>query len=290
MILRIEVGPQPHRPDPMGRKARSTVSGEFPGQIDDIRVVRVYTVSEDLTEEVLSTWARGALSDPISDQVSVNGHLPTEADWIVEVDFKPGVTDNEGRTAREALALLLGDRPVPAVYSGVQYRIFGRLERGQVHRLAEDFFANTLIQRIRIASRAEFQGGQMLRANPPVVRNPHEPRVRAVSLEGDDDALEALSRQNVWALSAAEMKVIRAWFERPEVRETRRLAGLDERLTDVEMECIAQSWSEHCKHKIFSANIDYTEDGVTVRIPGLYKTCIQGTTRAIRERDGEADR
>jgi len=290
MILRIEVGPQPHRLDPMGRKARSTVSGEVPGLIDDIRVVRVYTVSEDLTEDVLTTWARGALSDPISDQVSVNGHLPTEADWIVEVDFKPGVTDNEGRTAREALSLLLEDRPAPAVYSGLQYRIFGRLERGQVHRLAEDFFANTLIQRIRIASRAEFVGGQMLRANPPVVRNPHEPRVRTVSLEGDDDALEALSRQNVWALSAAEMKVVRAWFERPEVRETRRRAGLDGQLTDVEMECIAQSWSEHCKHKIFSANITYTENGVTERIPGLYKTCIQATTRAIRERDGEADR
>ncbi len=290
MILRIEAGPQPHRLDPMGKKACATAAGELPGQVDDIRVVRVYTVDSELPGDVLATWSRGALSDPITDQVSINGHLPTEADWIVEVDFKPGVTDNEGRTAREALALLLPDRPVPAVYFGLQYRIFGRLDRAQVHRLAEDFFANTLIQRIRIASRAEFQSGQMLRANPPVVRITHEPRVRAVSLEGDDAALEALSRQNVWALSAAEMKVVRAWFERPEVKDARRRAGIGEALTDVEMECVAQSWSEHCKHKIFSANITYTEDGKTEKIPGLYKSCIQATTKAIRERDGENDR
>ena len=290
MILRIEVGPQPHRLDPMGRKACSTVAGEVPGHIDDIRVVRVYTVSEDLPEEILTVWANSALSDPITDQFSVNGHLPTEADWIVEVDFKPGVTDNEGRTAREALGLLLDGTTVPAVYSGVQYRIFGRLERNQVHRIAEDFFANTLIQRIRIASRAEFLSGQMLRANPPVVKLSHEPRVRTVSLDGDDAALELLSRQNVWALSATEMKLVRAWFEKSEVLESRRRAGLDSALTDVEMECIAQSWSEHCKHKIFSANINYTENGRTERIPGLYKSCIQSTTRTIRERDGENDR
>ncbi|MBU1410841.1 phosphoribosylformylglycinamidine synthase [Myxococcota bacterium] len=290
MILRIEAGPQPHRLDPMGRKAFSTVAAELPGHIDDIRVVRVYTVSEDLPGEILTVWANSALSDPIMDQVSVNGHLPTDADWIVEVDFKPGVTDNEGRTARESLGLLMGEEPVPAVYSGLQYRIFGHLERNQVHRIAENFFANTLIQRIRIASRAEFQGGQMLRANPPVVRLSHEPRVRTVSLEGDDAALEQLSRQNVWALSASEMKVVRAWFEKPEVLESRRRAGLDTALTDVEMECIAQSWSEHCKHKIFSANIHYTENGKTEHIPGLYKSCIQSTTRTIRERDGENDR
>jgi len=29
--------------------------------------------------------------------------------------------------------------------------------------------------------------------------------------------------------------------------------------TDIELETLAQTWSEHCKHKIFSSNISYTE-------------------------------
>jgi phosphoribosylformylglycinamidine synthase len=31
--------------------------------------------------------------------------------------------------------------------------------------------------------------------------------------------------------------------------------------TDVELECIAQTWSEHCKHKIFNATVTYREPG-----------------------------
>jgi phosphoribosylformylglycinamidine (FGAM) synthase-like enzyme len=31
--------------------------------------------------------------------------------------------------------------------------------------------------------------------------------------------------------------------------------------TDVELEVIAQTWSEHCKHRIFGAKIEHTLDG-----------------------------
>ena len=37
--------------------------------------------------------------------------------------------------------------------------------------------------------------------------------------------------------------------------------GLPENPTDIELECLAQTWSEHCKHKIFNALIDYEEPG-----------------------------
>ncbi len=288
MTLRIEVGPQTHRLDPLGKKALATVSPEVPGLIDDIRVVRVYTVNGAVPDPELQTWAKTALSDPITDRYAVNAHLETGAEWIAEVDFKPGVTDNEGRTAKEALSLLL-KADVPDVFFGLQYRFFGRLSRDQVQKLVEDHFANTLIQRIRIANQKEFLAG-LLNANPPVVRLAHEPRVRPISLEGDDDALTAMSRQNVWALSAAELRIVREWIQSPQVQEARREAGMDPELTDVEMECIAQSWSEHCKHKIFSAAINYTEDGQTERIVSLYKTFIQNTTKKIREKDGDNDR
>ncbi len=287
MTLRIEVGPLPGGHDPLGRKTLASVSGDFPGLFTDIRTVRVYTVAGDVPAEILDTWARHALSDPVTERYSLEG-LPNDADWTVEVDFKPGVTDNEGRTAHEALCLLMPD--APPVFSGVQYRIRGSATREEIRRLAENFLANTLIQRIRIASRAEAAAGR-LKANPPLVRLAHEPVVRTVSLEGDDEHLAALSRQNVWALTPAEIRVIRDWFARPQVRGERRACGLPEDPTDVEMECLAQSWSEHCKHKIFSADIEYTDEhGRTERIHGLFSTYIRETTRRIRELDGAADR
>jgi phosphoribosylformylglycinamidine synthase len=48
--------------------------------------------------------------------------------------------------------------------------------------------------------------------------------------------------------------------------------------TDVEMETLAQTWSEHCKHKIFNALIAYEEDGKRLNIDSLFKTYIVGST------------
>ena len=53
--------------------------------------------------------------------------------------------------------------------------------------------------------------------------------------------------------------------------------------TDVELESLAQTWSEHCKHTIFASAMD---DDVPA---GLYKTYIQAATNKIREEKGEND-
>ncbi|NQT83967.1 hypothetical protein HQ563_13150, partial [bacterium] len=42
--------------------------------------------------------------------------------------------------------------------------------------------------------------------------------------------------------------------------EERRHLGLEANPTDAELESIAQTWSEHCKHKIFSGIIAYTDN------------------------------
>lgn len=54
---------------------------------------------------------------------------------------------------------------------------------------------------------------------------------------------------------------------------------------------LAQTWSEHCKHKIFASKISYTdkEAGTSETINSLYKTCIMNTTKQIRESLGDRD-
>ncbi len=87
------------------------------------------------------------------------------------------------------------------------------------------------------------------------------------------------------------MKTIRDFFRQPEFVELRRQYGLDHRVTDVELECLAQTWSEHCKHKIFNAKITYTDEttGKTEVIDSLFKTYIRRATEEIRQARGERD-
>jgi phosphoribosylformylglycinamidine synthase II len=51
----------------------------------------------------------------------------------------------------------------------------------------------------------------------------------------------------------------------------------------VELESLAQTWSEHCKHTIFASAMDDDVPG------GLYKTYIQAATNTIRKEKGEND-
>jgi phosphoribosylformylglycinamidine synthase len=56
------------------------------------------------------------------------------------------------------------------------------------------------------------------------------------------------------------------------------------------LECLAQTWSEHCKHKIFNAKISYEEEGGGHReIDSLFNTYIRGSTTEIRKRLGKDD-
>ena len=85
--------------------------------------------------------------------------------------------------------------------------------------------------------------------------------------------LEALSKAMKLSLSADDMEAVRAYY-----KETGREP------TDVELEVIAQTWSEHCKHRIFSAKIEHTRDGKTEVVDGIFKTYIRQISLDIMER------
>lgn len=84
------------------------------------------------------------------------------------------------------------------------------------------------------------------------------------------DKLAEVSKRMKLSLSAADMLAVQKIFE-DEGREP----------TDVELEVIAQTWSEHCKHRIFNAKIDHTTDRGQETVEGLFKTYIRKTTEQI---------
>ena len=114
--------------------------------------------------------------------------------------------------------------------------------------------------------------------------------VEEIDLAVSDEELVRISRERLLALSLAEMKVLQAYFAREDVRARRQQVGLGARATDVELEALAQTWSEHCKHKIFNAVIDYTDErGRQTVIDSLFDTYIKGATRSVRTELGERD-
>jgi len=261
-------------------------------EVHEVATIDIYTVDLPVSADELRLLAAAAYSDAVTQLYSINSPLARDFDWIAEIGYKPGVTDNAGRTAREAAALCLGGNPAEGekVYTSRQYLFRGQLSRQDVERIVTEVLANALIQRHAIASREEFEQAGGIKLPVPRVTGGEKVVIEPVDIEISDEALLQLSRERLLALSLDEMRTIKDYFSRPGVQAARRKFGLGSQATDAEIEALGQTWSEHCKHKIFNARIDYTdENGAHETIRSLFSTCIKGSTQAIRDRLGDKD-
>jgi len=295
MLRRFEVGLLSHVRDVVGERVARKIRNELGIAVERVRLVRVYTVEGLPAERLDRIPASQALHDPVLHVLS-DTPLAEGFDWIIEVGFRPGVTDNEGRTARETLVLALGLPPEEArdikVYTSVQYLISGALSEADAARIGRDLLANDLIQRHECRSAAQWREKPGFEARAARVTGRADEGVAEVPLSSmSDEELMAFSRANTLALSLEELHAIRAWYADPQVRAARVARGLPAEPTDAEVEVLAQTWSEHCKHKIFTARIDYDnrETGRRETVDSLFKTFIQGSTADIRRARGADD-
>ena len=135
-----------------------------------------------------------------------------------------------------ALAAETIGSPVTAVATGTRYEVHGDVDDDTMSVLAKRLLANPVIERWSIGP-----------IEPTFVdaEATADIGVELVDLEGlDDDALAALNRERGLSLDPAELRAIADHF---------RKAGRAP--TDVELETLAQTWSEHCAHKTFRARI-----------------------------------
>jgi phosphoribosylformylglycinamidine synthase subunit PurSL len=296
MLARIQVGLKPAFPDSFGEKIKKRIKSDLQLEVDNVRTLKVFTVDADLTPAELEAAAKGPYCDPVIQDWSL-GTLALDWNWpftwLLEVGYRPGVTDNEGRTAGQALEYLLGRRlgPGEAVYTSTQFLIAASLSREEIETIGAKLLANELIQRFTIMSREELLRAGGLEPFAPKVVGGSQGQVAEIDLEVADGELIRISREGVLALTLEEMKIIRDYLARPEVQAARREQGLSAKITDVELEMLAQTWSEHCKHKIFNGDIHYenAETGDRATIRSLYASFIKKSTNEIRTRLGEAD-
>lgn len=283
---RIEVAMKRDLPDPAGEALCARVQEDLEIRVESARVIDVYTLNAALSEEELERVRAELFTDPIIQDSAVDRSLAFDYDCLVEVGFLPGVTDNVGRSALEGVQDTLGRNLAPGegVYKSTAYALSG-VDRETASRVASGLLANELIEQFVVKTEAEMKtlDGTPLLALP-VVTQQSDATVGEIALDLSDAELVALSRDRMLALDLEEMRVIRDYYARPEMRASREKAGLPAAPTDIELEILAQTWSEHCKHKIFNALIAYEDETGHRQIDSLFKTYIKGVTDEVAKR------
>jgi phosphoribosylformylglycinamidine synthase subunit PurSL len=290
--MRIELFYKQQYPDGRAIHLLHSLEKHFPGPVEAVQMVDVFLIKNiDIFTE---TDAKEVLSDPVAQDVLIDkcagttGLLPG---WnlMAEITSKPGVTDPIAITARDALKNHL-DHMVPGevLVQTAQKYLFkaGTLSPEEEEKLLL-FLHNPLIQTGTLITRTEWEKGKRF---PPVY--PHEVQPSPVKVESftiinmDHEDLQKLSRTRLLALSLEEMKAIQAYFQKEKFLAARKQKGLSPGITDVEIEMIAQTWSEHCKHKIFNATISYKEKETSETVHSVFTTYIRNTTEKLKEKRG----
>jgi phosphoribosylformylglycinamidine synthase len=280
-------------PDARGDSVRSMLAADHDILMGDVRVSLGYQVQAEMTPEQIERTVYDLFADPVIEDGSCNGALlgitgifPSTPEAAIQVGFKPGVTDNAGQAGLDGLLTLYPKlRNAAQVATSRTYMFWGVPEGIELSRLA-DILHNPMIERCAYADADDCAGGRWpslpFPARPPAVFA--EPAV--IDLEVNDEELQEISETGLLALNLNEMHAIQAHYRSPEVREVREGLGLPPNApTDAELECLAQTWSEHCSHKIFAALINHkdNETGRTKQIDSLFKTHIMSPTLDIQK-------
>jgi len=278
MARRIEVAFKKGMRDALGEGIRKRIIDDLHIDVESIHTIDVYTFEDDLSKEQILILGEKLLADPVIQGFS-NKPLAKDFSWLIEVGFMPGVTDNVGATAKKASEDIL-KISLQGVFFSRQYLIKGNFGEEKAERIASGLLANSLIERWVITNIQDIEKRMPLPL--PVVKGKHQPTVVVIDMDVSDTELKNISTKKLLALNINEMKTIRDHFSVSSLLEERKDKGLS-LPTDVEIEVLAQTWSEHCKHKIFNSKITYTDEFGTETINSLFSTYIKRATQEINK-------
>jgi phosphoribosylformylglycinamidine synthase II len=261
--------------------------------IEGIYEVKTYWLhsQNDLTSITNSLCHEEVLHDSVIEQIFIQDHhIELEYDSVLEIKFKPGVTDNAAHSTLDAIRLVSQENKDLQVFTGKIYFIKGDLAQEQITKMSAELLGNSLLNTFEVYTKEQFNESRFQHQQLPIVKMQTQDITHYNIHKSEQERLKD-SVKNCWALSKSELQQIQDHFNTVETKTQRTQYGLNELPTDVEMEIIAQSWSEHCKHKIFAANINYSEKGSvsgkklgTKKVESLYKSYIKKATKDINEK------
>ncbi len=286
MPARLEIALKDHLVDAEGEGIRHKALNYFGMQLSRVRAIHILTIDAELNPEQLKQIQSEIFTNPVT-QISSFEPLGLPFDWTIWVGYRPGVRDNPGATAVEAIEDLLGFRLAAgeSVYTSKRYCIEGRgLVDADLNKIAAELLANDIIQQWKIIAAQDWNSKAGIGFVIPKVRLDHVPTVRTIPVDSDDTLLKISAERNL-ALNPNDIPTIRAYFMDQAVMADRARAGLVDP-TDLELEYISQARSDHCNHNTFQGLFHYRDlaTGQSETVDNLFKTCIEAPTLALKER------
>jgi phosphoribosylformylglycinamidine synthase II len=284
MPHRLEITLKPEMPDAEGEGIRKKAEDYFGIRLQQVRVVHILTIDAELSAEQLKTIQTEIFTNPVT-QMSSYDPLAMKFDWVIWVGYRPGVKDNPGSTAIEAiqdvLGVSLGENE--AVYTSKRYCIQCKgLPPEEVDKIAGELLANDLIQQRKIYSKDVWDPAMGVGMITPRVVLNHTPTVSDIPIDSDATLMQLSDERNL-ALNPNDIPTIRAYFFEETIQKERSEKGLHNP-TDLELEYISQARSDHCNHNTFQGLFRYTDlsTGETEMVDNLFKTCIEAPTLQLK--------
>lgn len=286
MPYRLEIALKPELFDAEGDGIRRKAKNYFGIELTRVRSIYVVTIDANLSAEQVKTIQTEIFTNPVT-QFSSYDPIDIDFDWTIWVGFRPGVRDNPGSTAVEAVEDILNKTfgPDEAIYTSKRYCLEGKgLTAEEMNTIAGELLANNIIQQWKIFSADEWDSAEGVGLIIPKVILDHIPRVTTISAHSDA-SIKQISDERGLALNPADIPFIRAYFREESVQAERTSKGLSDP-TDVELEYISQARSDHCNHNTFRGSFRYhnLETGKTDVVDNLFKTCIEAPTLMLKEK------
>ena len=277
MLWEVEIHPIAGEVDREGQRVLAEAQAQGAGSVRTIRAARSFLVEGSLDEATIRTKAARLLADGVVESVRIRT-LPTDAASsahpevsglnLVNVLLKPGVTDNVAETASKALKAqgLAVDR----VAICRKYWINADATAADLQRLGRRVLSNDAIEQVISGP---------LTLSTIAVGSEYKFKLTVVPIRTmDDAALMKLSKEGQLYFSLVEMQTVKQHF----IEQHRDP-------TDIELETVAQTWSEHCSHKTLKGRIAYRDENGTRQFENMLKETVFGATQTLRKRFGADD-
>ena len=259
-MFRIEVSVKAGLPDPRGNGLEMDIRDIGIMNVTRARVSDVYFLEGDLDEIEVRKVGQELLADPLVEDFSCGEGLIARIEGsdahVVEVAYNPGVTDPVEESIGKAIRDL-GITTVKSLKTARKYSLWGDLSGENLQSICDKLLVNSVIQHV-VTKREEV-------ILPSTTYKFALTTVDLLNL--DDGGLMEVSKDRLW-LNLKEMKHIRDYFSK-----------LGRNPTDVELETLAQTWSEHCIHKTFKSKIKLGQ----LNIDNLLKSTVMRVTEELKK-------
>ncbi len=258
---RFEVCGKPGFPDVHGNQLLEDIRELGIDRLTAVQSARVFLIEADFDEVLARRIGTELLADPVCEQVTL-GRSRQGDGTVIEVHLKSGVTDPVAQSVTAAIADMGG--VVESVRTARKVVLQGQPSEDDVQTIIKRVLANDCIEDCIIGTEAE----------PPSPHlKPYEFELHTWPICNlSDDELLALSKEKDLFLNLIEMQTIQKYFQ-DQGREP----------TDIELESIAQTWSEHCVHKTLKSSVDMEFDGRALHFDNLIKETVFKATEDLNK-------